>query len=254
MGRLSGRVALVTGASQGIGRAIALDFHKEGAMVAVHFRGDENRNDAEVLREEMLHVVSDTTPLLISGDVSTEAGSKAIVDQVTEAWGRVDVIVNNAGIMTQSPIIEMPISMWDEMIAVDLRATFLMNHWVIPGMVDRRWGRIINIASQLGQIGAERLAHYSAAKAGVIGYTKAVAREISRYNVTINCIAPGPINTTFMDVLPDEWKQQKRGELPLGRFGDPWEVSPTAVLLASDPDGNLYTGQTLGPNSGDVML
>lgn len=255
MGQLSGRFALVTGASQGIGRAIALELYKEGAGVAIHFRGSENLKDAENLVAEMApYERQNGRPLLVSGDVSTEAGSKKIVDTVMESWERIDIIVNNAGIMTQSEIVDMPVAMWDETIAVDLRGTFLMNHWVLPGMVQRRWGRIINIASQLGQIGGKRLAHYSAAKAGVIGYTKAVAREISQYNVTINCIAPGPINTTFMDVLPDEWKRQKAAELPLGRFGTPWEVAPTAVLLASDPGGNLYTGQTLGPNSGDVML
>ncbi|MCL4319589.1 MAG: 3-oxoacyl-ACP reductase FabG [Firmicutes bacterium] len=253
MGKLSGRFALITGASQGIGRAIALEYYKEGACVAIHFRGEENLKDAQSLCAEM-EKYEGTPPLLVSGDVSTEEGSKHIVDTVNDSWGKIDIVVNNAGIMTQSLIANMPINMWDETIAVDLRGTFLMNHWIIPGMIQRRWGRIINIASQLGQIGAERLAHYCAAKAGVIGYTKAVAREISQYNVTINCIAPGPINTTFMDVLPEEWKQQKAAELPLGRFGDPWEVSPTAVLLASDPGGNLYTGQTLGPNSGDVML
>jgi 3-oxoacyl-[acyl-carrier protein] reductase len=140
------------------------------------------------------------------------------------------------------------------MISSDLRSVFLCTRFVLPSMLERGFGRIINITSQLGQKGAEELAHYSAAKAGAIGFTKALAREVSDRGVTVNSIAPGPIETDMVVGISEEWKQQKKAELPLGRFGTVEEVVPTAVLLASDPDGNIYTGQTLGPNSGDVML
>jgi 3-oxoacyl-[acyl-carrier protein] reductase len=121
-------------------------------------------------------------------------------------------------------------------------------------MLDRGFGRIINVASQLGQKGGAGLTHYSAAKAGVIGLSKALALEVGQRGVTVNCIAPGPIDTALVAGISEEWKAAKRAELPLGRFGRPQEVAPTAVLLAASPDGDLYTGQTLGPNSGDVML
>jgi 3-oxoacyl-[acyl-carrier protein] reductase len=120
-------------------------------------------------------------------------------------------------------------------------------------MLERRWGRIINIASQLGIKGGHGLAHYAAAKAGVIGLTKSLALEVSARGVLVNAIAPGPIDTPMVEGITEDWKAAKRAELPLGRFGRPEEVAPTAVLLASDPGGNLYVGQTLGPNSGDVM-
>jgi 3-oxoacyl-[acyl-carrier protein] reductase len=121
-------------------------------------------------------------------------------------------------------------------------------------MVERGFGRVINIASQVGQKGGAGLSHYAAAKAGVVGLTKSLAREVSKQGVTVNCIAPGPIVTPLGGDLSDEWTGPLLAGLPLGRFGQPEEVAPTAVLLASDPGGNIYTGQTLGPNSGDVML
>ncbi len=121
-------------------------------------------------------------------------------------------------------------------------------------MKQQRYGRIINIASQTGQKGAVRLSHYASAKAGIIGFTKCLARETGAYNITVNCIAPGPIQTQMLDAASDSWKQDKLAELVLPRFGLLEEVTPTAIFLASEPDGNLYTGQTLGPNCGDVML
>jgi len=151
------------------------------------------------------------------------------------------------------PLLEMDVETFDEMIAVDLRSVFLCSRFAAPHMVAAGWGRIISIASQLALKGGESLAHYSAAKAGVLGFTKAAARELAPHGVLVNAIAPGPIVTPMIDGLSEEWKAAKQAELPLGRFGRPEEVAPTAVLLASDPGGNLYVGQTLGPNSGDVM-
>jgi 3-oxoacyl-[acyl-carrier protein] reductase len=163
------------------------------------------------------------------------------------------VLVNNAGILTECRVQDMSASMFDDMIAVDLRSVFLCSRAALPSMLEHGFGRIINIASQLGQKGGQGLAHYSAAKAGVIGFTRALAREVGANGITANCIAPGPIETPLGGDLSDEWIDTLRAGLPLKRFGQPHEVAPTAVLLASDPGGNLYTGQTLGPNSGDVM-
>ncbi len=254
MPRLEGRNALVTGASSGIGRAVALAFAQEGAQVAVHHKGPEDRESAERLAEEMVAQKGGSQPLLIAADVTKPAEVEAAVGQVLEEWGRIDILVNCAGILTQSLLVDMPLAMWEETIATDLTSTFLFCRLVVPDMIRRRRGRIINVASQLGQIGGVELTHYSAAKAGVIGFTKALAREVSAYQVTVNCIAPGPIETPLLDGISAEWKRAKQAELPLGRFGSPDEVAPTAVFLAAEPDGNLYTGQTLGPNSGDVML
>jgi 3-oxoacyl-[acyl-carrier protein] reductase len=142
---------------------------------------------------------------------------------------------------------------WQQTLDVDLTGVFLTCRAVIPQMVQRGGGRVINIASQLGIKGGRGLTHYSAAKAGVIGLTKALALEVAEHGVLVNAIAPGPVQTAMVEGITEEWKAAKRAELPLGRFGTPQEVAPTAVLLASTPGGDLYVGQTLGPNSGDVM-
>ena len=224
---LAGRQVLVVGGASGIGAAIAEAFRAEDATVSTaDLRGAD-------------HVV----------DVTDEASVAALAD----AAGPVDVLVNSAGILTESPLVSMSPAQWRQTIDVDLTGIFLTCRFVVPGMVERGWGRVINIASQLGIKGGVGLVHYSAAKAGVIGLTKSLALEVAAAGVLVNAIAPGPIETPLVEGITDEWKVAKRRELPLGRFGVPAEVAPTAVLLASDPGGNLYVGQTLGPNSGDVM-
>ena len=175
------------------------------------------------------------------------------VAAAADLLGRIDILVTSHGILTQSPLVDMPLAQWQETIAVDLTSVFLLNRAVLPGMLAQGGGRIINVASQLGIKGGESLAHYAAAKAGVIAMTKSLALEVSSRGVLVNAIAPGPIETPLLGGIDDDWKRAKRSELPLGRFGTADEVAPTAVLLASDPGGNLFVGQVLGPNSGDVM-
>jgi 3-oxoacyl-[acyl-carrier protein] reductase len=148
---------------------------------------------------------------------------------------------------------ELPVPEWDRVIGVNLRGCFLCTRMVLPGMLARGRGKVINVASQLGQIGGTEMVHYSASKAGVIGLTKALAREVSGKGVHVNAIAPGPILTEMMAQETEEWANAKLAELPIGRFGEVHEVAPTAVFLASD-DSSYYVGQTLGPNGGDVML
>jgi 3-oxoacyl-[acyl-carrier protein] reductase len=186
-------------------------------------------------------------------DVADAPSVQAMADRVLAELGRVDVLVNNAGIFTQSLLEDMPVEDWDRVLAVNLRGPFLCTRALLPQMLARGSGRIINIASQLGQIGGAEVAHYSASKAGVIGLTKALAREVSSRGVLVNAIAPGPISTPLLDSETESWRSAKLAELPIGRFGEVSEVTPTAVLLASD-DGSYYAGQTLGPNGGDVML
>jgi 3-oxoacyl-[acyl-carrier protein] reductase len=224
---------VVTGGASGIGKAIAEAFTANGDRVAVLDRSGAAGS--------------------IAVDVSDEASVKAAFAAARSRLGSIDILVNSAGLLTESPLEDMTLAMWNETIAVDLTGVFLCCREVVGEMRQQKWGRIINIASQLAIKGGTGLSHYSAAKAGVVGLTKALALETAADNVLVNNIAPGPIETPLVDGISEEWKAAKRAGLPLLRFGRADEVAPTALLLASDPGGNLYVGQTLGPNSGDVM-
>ncbi|WP_373784287.1 SDR family NAD(P)-dependent oxidoreductase [Delftia acidovorans] len=245
---LDGRRAVVTGAGSGIGEAIALAYAQAGAQLLLADI-DAARADSVARRCRALGAQAET----VIGDVGDESTAHRIVDRCVQAFGGIDILVNNAGMLTHSRCADMSTAMWDEMLRVDLRSVFLCARRAVPHMQAQRWGRIINIASQLGIKGGVELSHYAAAKAGVIGFTKSLALEVAPDNVLVNAIAPGPIATPLVDGISADWKRAKEASLPLGRFGRADEVAPTAVLLASDPGGNLYVGQTLGPNSGDVM-
>jgi 3-oxoacyl-[acyl-carrier protein] reductase len=243
-GQLTGRTALVVGGAGGIGKAIGAAFVREGASVVLaDFNGDMAVSAAKEIG----------AGAGISIDVTDESSVIEAVELAEETLGRIDILVNSAGIATQAPVADMSLAMWTETITVDLSGVFLVTHHVLPGMLERKSGRIINIASQLGIKGGHSLAHYCAAKAGVIGFTKSLALEVVSQGVLVNAISPGPVDTPMVAGIDEEWKAAKRKELPLGRFGVPEEIAPTAVLLASDPGGNLYVGANLGPNSGDVM-
>jgi 3-oxoacyl-[acyl-carrier protein] reductase len=246
---LQGRIAVVTGAASGIGKGIAIAFAREGASVVVADRVDEAQA-AEVLALIKTH---GGEGLFVRTDVSDATSVRAMADAALARFGRVDILVNNAGIFTESLIETLPIEDWDRVINTNLRGTFLCTRALLGQMLERGDGRIINIASQLGQIGGTSVGHYAASKAGVIGLTKSLAREVSRRGVLVNAIAPGPIETPMLDSETEGWRRTKLAELPIGRFGTVDEVTPTAVLLAS-PAGSYYVGQTLGPNGGDVML
>jgi 3-oxoacyl-[acyl-carrier protein] reductase len=176
-----------------------------------------------------------------------------MVDEVLAAYGRIDVLVNNAGILDAAPVVDMSDEVWDTMIATDLRSVFLCTRAVLPGMLARGRGKIINVSSQLGQKGMPNHAHYAAAKAGVIGFTRALAREVGPRGLHVNAIAPGPIETDLIGPVTEEFRREKTAIFALRRLGLPEEVAPTAVLLASD-DGSFYAGQTLCPNGGDIMV
>jgi 3-oxoacyl-[acyl-carrier protein] reductase len=248
MTRLAGKMALVTGGARGIGRAIALAFAREGAAVAVM---DLRKDLAQAVAQEISgHGVRSLT---VTADVGDEAQVKAAVTEVEAAFGRIDILVNNAGIDTTSRVAEMPTAMWDDMIRVNLRSVFLCTRAVLPGMMRRGWGRIINVSSQLAHKGAADMAHYAAAKAGVLGFTRSLAYEVARSGITVNAICPGPIDTELFRNIPEEWRRNKLAELPIGRAGTVDEIAPTAVLLASD-EGSYYIGASLNPNGGDVMI
>ena len=242
------RAVLVTGAGSGIGRAIAEKLAKNGERVVVNDLKGETADEVVALIKE-----SGGEATAAPGDVSDPGSVQRIVEAAREAYGPPEILVNNAGFLQQKRFVDLTAEDFDRMIAVHLRGTFLCTSAVLPDMLSRGSGIIVNVASQLGQIGGIELCHYSAAKAGIIGLTKSLAREVSAQGVRVNAVAPGPINTELVLGLSDEWRDAKSAELPLGRFGEPHEVAETVAFLVSD-GAALYVGQTLGPNSGDVML
>jgi 3-oxoacyl-[acyl-carrier protein] reductase len=249
MNRLKDRIALITGASSGIGKGIAIAFAREGANIVVADKSGE-KQAADVLagiREQ------GRQSLFVQTDVSDERSVKRMAEAAIAKFGRVDILVNNAGIFTESLIENLSVEDWDRVVDTNLRGTFLCTRALIGQMLERRDGRIINIASQLGQIGGKSVGHYVASKSGVIGFTKSLAREVATRGVLVNAIAPGPIETPLLESETEAWRSAKLAELPIGRFGRVDEVTPTALLLAC-AEGSYYVGQTLGPNGGDVML
>jgi 3-oxoacyl-[acyl-carrier protein] reductase len=241
-------VAIVTGAGSGIGRAIAHRLARDGMAVVVN---DVSGERAELVAQEI--GANNDLARAIAGDVSGEGDVAAIVAFARSAFGDCSVMVNNAGIVHQARFVDLTPADFDRMFAVHVRGTFLCTRAVLPAMLAKQRGIVINVASQLGQIGGVELVHYSAAKAAIIGMTKSLAREVSGQGVRVNAVAPGPINTLLVMALSKDWREAKAKELPLGRFGEPDEVAATVSFLAS-PEASLYVGQTLGPNSGDVML
>jgi 3-oxoacyl-[acyl-carrier protein] reductase len=250
MGRLEGKRAIVTGGARGIGAAIAQAFVKEGAQVVVVDLAQES-DSREVLAG--MPPADGGQATYLQTDVSDQVQVEAMVGRVLAQFGQIDILVNNAGIVSQVFLADMPVEEWDRVMAVNLRGVFLCTRFVLPHMLAQGHGKIISIASNLGQIGGAEMVHYSASKGGVIAFTKALAREVSNKGIQVNAIAPGPILTDMMKAESSEWQDQKLSELALGRFGQPSEVAPTAVFLASD-DSSYYVGQTLSPNGGDTML
>lgn len=242
---LQGRTALVTGAATGIGRATALLFAQAGARVVInHWR---QADAAAALVEQIVAMGGDA--LAHEADVSGAAAVQAMADAV----GAVDVLVNNAGIIQEKAFLDTTEADWDRMMAVDLKAVFLVCRAFIPGMLARGQGAIVNIASDLGILGRERYAPYCAAKAGVIGLTKSLAREFAPQHIRVNAIAPGPVATAMvsLDHMSAEWVEKELA-IPQHRLGAPEDIAATALFLASDLAG-FYTGQVLGPNGGSVM-
>lgn len=247
--RFDGRCVLVTGGSRGIGADIAVAFAREGASVAVNGRSESDALLDVVRRCEE----AGARAVAAVGDVSDAEQAVAVVRIAREQLGGLHVLVNNAGSLDESPLVEMGVEQWDSMVASDLRSVYLCTHEALPGMLEQGWGRVINITSQLAVKGAPGMAHYSAAKAGVIGFTRSVAREVAGQGVLVNAVAPGPVETDMTGDLDESWREQKTSELPLGRFAKVEEITPSVLLLAASPDGDAYVGQTLHPNSGDVM-
>ena len=247
MGKLDGKIALVTGGASGIGAAISELFAREGAKVGIL---DLNLEGATAFAAK---IAAPGCAIAVQADVSDETMVKAAFAKVREELGEIDILVNNAGIDTTCELANMPTEMWDRMINVHLKGTFLCSREALPGMKAKRWGRIINLSSQLAHKGSPTMVHYCAAKAGIMGFTRALAYEVAREGITVNCLNPGPINTPLLLGLPGAWLENKKKELPIGRFGEVGEVAPAALLLASN-EGSYFIGASMNMNGGDYMV
>lgn len=242
---LEGKVSLVTGASRGIGRAIALKLSSLGSKVVINYREKEEAANSVV--EAIASQGGEA--MAIKADVRDGEAVKALVQAVTEKWEKIDILVNNAGINRDTLLLRMSDNAWDDVINTNLRATYLCTKFALRSMSRQRWGRIINIASIAGIIGNMGQANYSAAKGGIIAFTKSVARESGSLNITANAIAPGFIVTDMTDKLPQERKDFILKMISLQRFGKPEDVAELAAFLASDR-ASYITGQVIGIDGG----
>ncbi len=242
--QLEGQVALITGGAGTLGGAMALALAQAGATALI---GDLPGSvpDGRALPPG----VAAYLPV----DVSEEAGVRAMFAHIEREYRRLDILVNCAGFDTMVEVAAMSLEQWQRMLAVHLTGTFLCTREAIGLMARRSYGRIINITSQLAYKGAAGSAHYCAAKAGVLGFTRSVAREVAAQGILVNAVAPGPVDSPLLRASGEEWIHAKLAELPLGRLGLPEEIAATVLLLAS-PGGSYYAGQTLAPCGGDVML
>ena len=244
---LTGRVALVTGASQGIGRTCALRLAKDGAFVAVAARSKDKLDE---LVNEI--AAAGGTAAAFGLDVADEDQVKATVKGAIGQFGKIDILVNNAGITRDQLVMRMKRADWDAVLQTNLTSAYLLIQQVITTMLKQRWGRIINVTSVFGQMGQAGQANYSASKAGLIGLTMAIAREVGSRNITCNAVAPGFIETPMTAVLTDEFKQNAVKQIPLGRVGTSEDVASAVAYLASD-EASYITGHVLSVNGGMLM-
>ena len=248
MGRFEGKTAIVTGASRGIGREIAILLGKEGARVAVNYSGSKEK------AEEVVELIKQSggDAFAIQANVSDSEQVKQMVDETLKTFGSIDMLVNNAGITRDNLLMRMKEDEWDDVININLKGVFLCTKAVTRQMMKQRAGKIVNLASIVGVIGNPGQANYVAAKAGVIGLTKTTARELATRNITVNAVAPGFITTDMTDALPDSVKEQMLAQIPLGKLGSAEDVAGTVAFLLSD-DANYITGQTIHVDGGMVM-
>ncbi|MDQ4062455.1 MAG: 3-oxoacyl-[acyl-carrier-protein] reductase [Actinomycetota bacterium] len=245
---VGGRVALVTGGGRGIGRASAVRLARGGARVAISYRSNDAsaQETAEMVREAGAECE------IFKGDVASQEDVEALMKGVGEAFGPVEILVNNAGTTRDNLLMRMKDAEFDEVIATNLKGTYICTRAVLRGMVRGRWGRIVNISSVVGLLGNAGQANYAASKAGIIGFTKSVARELAGRGITANVVAPGYVETELTVGLPENIKEQILGQVPVGRFGEPEEIAEVVAFLAGD--GAAYvTGQTIAVDGGMVM-
>ncbi len=247
MSTVTGRIALVTGASQGIGRACALELARRGAIVALAARNLDNLREVSAT----IHEAGGTSEVF-ELDVSDEASIKSCGKAVIEHFGKIEILVNNAGVTRDGLSMRMRPTDWDYVLRINLTGAFLVTQAAMPSMVRNRWGRIINITSVVGETGQAGQANYAASKAGLIGFTKSLSRELASRSITVNAVAPGYIETAMTSVLTEEQKSAMTSVIPLGRAGTDADVSNAVAYLASE-EASYVTGHTLDVNGGMYM-
>lgn len=245
---LGGKVAVITGASRGIGRAIAVEFAKHGAKVVINYAGNK------AAAEQVLDVIKSNggEAILFQADVAKAEAADELIKATVEAFGRVDVLVNNAGITRDNLLMRMKEEDWDAVLTTNLKGVFNCTKAVSRIMMKQKAGKIINMASVIGITGNAGQSNYAAAKAGVIGFTKSMAKELGSRGITVNAIAPGFIATDMTAVLSDQVKKELADQIPLTRLGTPEDIAAATLFLASDA-ANYITGQTLNVDGGMVM-
>jgi NAD(P)-dependent dehydrogenase (short-subunit alcohol dehydrogenase family) len=244
---LEGKVALITGASRGIGRAIAIELANRGATIAINFRS--GLVDAEVVRDAIRY--DGGVSHLFQGDISDQFDARRVVTEVLHSFRRIDILVNNAGITRDKSIRKMADDDWIEVIDTNLNGTYFCTSAAIPSMIEQKFGRIVNIASFSGQAGNFGQANYAASKGGIIAFTKVLALELARHNITANVVAPGFTETDMLNAVPPDVLEQIKARIPMRRFAQPEEIAKSVAFLVCD--GDYITGQQLNVNGGVHM-
>ncbi|RLK48752.1 3-oxoacyl-[acyl-carrier-protein] reductase [Alkalispirillum mobile] len=247
MQRLDDKIALVTGGSRGIGKSIALELAKLGAKVAINYHGSKDKADA--VAEEIRAL--GTEALVIQADVGEAESARNMVKQVLDQWGRLDVLVNNAGITKDTTFKKMTDEAWHAVINTNLNSVYYVTSAALPSMLENNFGRIINISSFVGQAGNFGQTNYAASKGAVIAFTKSLAKEVARNNITVNAVAPGFTATEMVAAIPEKVQEKILANVPQQRFGEPEEVARGVAYLAAE--GAYITGQQLNINGGVYM-
>jgi NAD(P)-dependent dehydrogenase (short-subunit alcohol dehydrogenase family) len=248
MGNLEGAVAVVTGAGRGIGRAVAEELGAGGANVVVNYSNSKGP------AEEVVASLSENgsaEAVALQADVSDAEQAARLIEETVERFGRIDVLVNNAGITIDKTMKKLTTEEWDKVVQVDLNSCYYTVKAALPHFTEQQSGNIVNMSSFVGEAGNFGQTNYAAAKAGLIGFTKSAALELARYNVTVNAICPGFIETDMFSVVPDEVKDKIRARIPLGRIGEPQDIAKAVRYLVTD--GGYITGQTINVNGGIFM-
>jgi NAD(P)-dependent dehydrogenase (short-subunit alcohol dehydrogenase family) len=246
---LEGAVALVTGASRGIGAAIAEELGRGGAKVVVNYSG--SKGPAEEVAAEISETGGSGEAVAIQADVSDPEDAKRLIDETVERFGRIDILVNNAGINIDRTLRRLSLEDWYQVLQVDLNGCFHTVHAALPYMIEQKGGKIINMSSFVGEAGNVGQANYAAAKSGLFGFTKTAALELARYNITVNAVSPGFIETEMVGGIPEEVQEKILEQIPLGRFGKPEDIAKAVRYIVED--GDYMTGNILDINGGVYM-